>query len=221
MARRGQPVPNGAQSRARDRLNAIATRPRGSSARAQPQGGGAVPGVFEELLAEASDEPIPTAQHVRPSKRRRVAGRDTTPGRDAARHQDAQPSNPATSSPEVNRQTVVISSDDSQDNDDFEDWEQVPLESQQVPTTAAPASLARTDSQDITDVSVAVGTHTSPSANRNVRRKIITNAERAIRLATHKTHLLFLLFHLHVRNAWCNNKKVEVFYRARHTRSGH
>ena len=49
----------------------------------------------------------------------------------------------------------------------------------------------------------------SPSkpVNATARRKI-TAVDRRIRLETHKLHLLCLLFHVHLRNRWCNNDEV-------------
>lgn len=207
MARRNQVVPNRAQDRARDRLSAISGQSRSRHARAKTAG---IPGVFEALLAEASDEQVPEAHHVRPAKRRRVTGPLVSPGRrlDSSNPTDQSPPK---SSPLANRQTVYISSDDAQDDDDdFDDWEEVSLESQPVVTTGPQPALRRSESQDIVGVSVNVGSHASPSSGRQTRRKPITNAERAIRIATHKAHILFLLFHIHVRNAWCKDKRVEV-----------
>ena len=50
----------------------------------------------------------------------------------------------------------------------------------------------------------------SPSkpVNATARRKI-TAVDRRIRLETHKLHLLCLLFHVHLRNRWCNNDEVQ------------
>ena len=45
---------------------------------------------------------------------------------------------------------------------------------------------------------------------RGPKRRLVTAAERKLRLEIHKMHLLSLLAHIYLRNHWCNNQDVQV-----------
>jgi xeroderma pigmentosum group C-complementing protein len=62
------------------------------------------------------------------------------------------------------------------------------------------------------DLSIVIGGNDSgQKARRQVRRKGITAAERKLRLDVHKMHILCLLYHVHLRNAWCNDHRTQVY----------
>ena len=100
------------------------------------------------------------------------------------------------------QQTITIS--DSSDESEV-DWEQVGLDATQPVSRETPEQ-----GEEIMDVSIEVGEQSIPKRAQAARRKPATTAEKLVRLAVHKTHLLFLLFHVHIRSAWCNNRAVEV-----------
>jgi xeroderma pigmentosum group C-complementing protein len=52
------------------------------------------------------------------------------------------------------------------------------------------------------------GINTPARARR--RRKPVTSAERSVRLAIHKMHISYLLYHVFYRNHWCNDGVAQV-----------
>lgn len=102
------------------------------------------------------------------------------------------------------RQTVE-DSDESDDDSDME-WED------------ALGDVRDSDGNDDTkitsaigDVSITMGGKKSEevSTKKTVRRRAITSVDRKRRLEIHKMHLLCLLYHVHRRNAWCNDARVQ------------
>ncbi|KZM27878.1 uncharacterized protein EKO05_0005603 [Ascochyta rabiei] len=64
---------------------------------------------------------------------------------------------------------------------------------------------------EIGDVSITIGGRKSDevSTKKKVRRRAITSVDRKRRLDIHKMHVLCLLYHVHRRNAWCNDARVQ------------
>jgi xeroderma pigmentosum group C-complementing protein len=64
---------------------------------------------------------------------------------------------------------------------------------------------------EIGDVSITIGGNKNEevSTKRKVRRRAITSVDRKRRLDIHKMHVLCLLYHVHRRNAWCNDARVQ------------
>ena len=64
---------------------------------------------------------------------------------------------------------------------------------------------------EIGDVSITIGGKKSEevSTKKKVRRRAITSVDRKKRLDIHKMHVLCLLYHIHRRNAWCNDARVQ------------
>lgn len=192
---RPSPAKPPTQVRAQDRLNAIASRARRSSYGNAKDARQDVPDVYVDLLSEADVESSHEPAVHRPIKRRRV-------DRSSADIQSSPRTTASDTSPTIHRQTIVVSSDE-----DSEEWESVALDARAISIASDTSDHADVD---IVGVSVQVASDTTPSKSHTVRRKAITSAERALRLATHKAHLLFLLFHVHIRNAWCNLEPVIV-----------
>ncbi|KAJ8108652.1 hypothetical protein OPT61_g8026 [Boeremia exigua] len=99
---------------------------------------------------------------------------------------------------------TVEDSDESEDDSDME-WEDAlgdAGDSEEGEPNATPA---------IGDVSITIGGNKSEevSTKKKVRRRAITAVDRKIRLDIHKMHVLCLLYHVHRRNAWCNDARVQ------------
>ncbi|KAF1836141.1 DNA repair protein Rhp41 [Decorospora gaudefroyi] len=102
------------------------------------------------------------------------------------------------------RQTIVDS--DESDDSDIE-WED------------ALADGDDTDDADevghavpqVGDISITMGGKKmeETKATRQVRRRAITSVDKKRRLDIHKMHLLCLLYHVHRRNTWCNDRRVQ------------
>jgi xeroderma pigmentosum group C-complementing protein len=182
-----------------------------------------VPDVYQEMLAEA----LPTQHHVpeRPLKRRRKSqpNRRSSPGsskqpidlesHDTDNEEDIEfedilsaekldgsdiESEAGDSELAPKRlQTAYKDSEDESEESDFE-WEGVNLN----------AEAARDGPSG--DLELTLAARTLPSQPSTVsRRKIVTKAERELRLQTHKLHLLCLLSYMDQRNNWCNDSAVQ------------
>lgn len=103
------------------------------------------------------------------------------------------------------RQTIE-DSDESDDDSDIE-WEDA-LENgddsdgdEEVKERAPP----------IGDISIAIG-GTKPenlTIKRKTRRRAITSVDKNRRLNIHKMYVMCLMYHVHRRNAWCNDRRVQ------------
>lgn len=100
---------------------------------------------------------------------------------------------------------TVEESDESDDDSDME-WEDALGDG----GDSEDESEARPAPQ-IADVSIAIGGKKSEevSTKKKVRRSAITSVDRKRRLDIHKMHVLCLLYHVHRRNAWCNDARVQ------------
>jgi hypothetical protein len=99
-------------------------------------------------------------------------------------------------------QQTIVDSDES-DEEDI-DWEDVGLNN----VEANPTPPRKDD--EFGDVSLEIITKKIQKRAAIAKRKPVTTAEKLLRLEAHEAHLLFLLFHVHVRNAWCNMPEVQV-----------
>ena len=202
-----------AQTRAQDRILSIASgagRTRGRSKRTIEDD---PPDVYQEMLSEVSATSPHSAEEDRPLKRRKVGGARGQPSRPdlAFRKGDDSNSNAHNSGPNIDsdeyrRPAQLQTVTDSEDSDESEmDWEQIGFDSS--------TSLIKNDDKggdDIQDMAIEVGEKTTPKRAAAARRKPATTAEKLVRLVAHKGHLLYLLFHAHIRNSWCNAGPAEV-----------
>lgn len=174
-----------------------------------------LPDVYADMLSEALSSPAQVSDEGKTIKKRRIAGRVAGEGRDlrvdiqAEKLQDVESITDAEkgtgTSFEQAKQQVFDESDDSEPSDG--DWEDVdfakPIMYQEEP-------LGRDDSGD-GDLNLVLETgDREPQGQTTLKRKPITQAEKQLRVDIHKMHLLCLLFHVHVRNHWCNDEKVHV-----------
>ncbi|KAF2091548.1 Rad4-domain-containing protein [Saccharata proteae CBS 121410] len=181
-------------------------------------GDGGVPDVFQDMLAE-TDAPAEEEVTERPRKKRRTAeeGLDLSPQATAS----PSPSNASVAtSPRANAgaqemdqgptpaprlQTVTEDSDESDDNSDME-WEDVALDKPLESVLKQPETLSGTG-----DLSIVLNGGADDGApTRRSRRKGITSEEKRMRLDVHKVHVLCLLYHAYVRNAWCNDRQLQT-----------
>ncbi|KAI5199921.1 Rad4-domain-containing protein [Aureobasidium subglaciale] len=196
-----------AQTKAQDRIAAVHSAARTRSKRNAP-----APDddrdVYRSLISEAS---IPEAIE-RPLKKPRLGrqaqtqANQTSDDSSTKRDQNAatekhllrvRPSEDEASS--VPQQTI-IDSDESEDDD--MDWEQVGLDH------VEPKNSESLKDDEFGDISLEISTKQAQK-RAIAKRKPATTAEKLLRLEAHEAHLLFLLFHVHVRNAWCNMPEVQ------------
>uniref|UniRef100_A0A060TEN2 ARAD1D09130p n=1 Tax=Blastobotrys adeninivorans TaxID=409370 RepID=A0A060TEN2_BLAAD len=98
--------------------------------------------------------------------------------------------------------------DESEDSDEDIDWEQVDIE-----TRATPDIPGVGDSEDPSNtgdetLTVTLNPQTPPKARQSAKLRPLSKREQQERLIIHKIHLICLLFHVHLRNLWCNDRAV-------------
>lgn len=168
-----------------------------------------VPDVFREMLTEttpsAVDEPPPlkkrklekvTESAAPQSPAPSVAARTTVDTGDHGREYEDTP----------RLQTII---DESESDDSDMDWEDVNLDQDNADYLLQPLKV----DQEEETLQIEVGNGDAMNKPARVRRKAATAAERATRLHIHKMHVLCLLYHSHIRNAWCNDNKIQVCIR--------
>jgi xeroderma pigmentosum group C-complementing protein len=103
---------------------------------------------------------------------------------------------------------TIIDSDESDDSDI--EWEDALGDASdsddQENAEAAPT---------VGDVSIRIGASKTVvhETKKRARRRAITSVDKKRRLDIHKMHLLCLLYHVHRRNAWCNDERVHATLR--------
>ena len=184
------------------RLAAPPERARGLRApRQSPHQDLDIPGVYRDMLRH--DAPA-VPHNSRPPKKRRVASAseqseyapaDQEPrlGVPTAATEDPAPSNHPV-------QTVFESSDDS-DEESF-DWEDVEIGG----GVADDAEIQPGES-----LTIVIGDqHGNSPRVRRKGQKPPTQAEKKLRLDVHKIHITCLLYHVFLRNHWCNDPQLQV-----------
>ena len=212
---------------------APASTPRRSSRRTNKSQDQDVPSVFRDLLeeAEAEDDAPPIkkrkTQHsvetsipapaAAPSQKKRTEPppKNASPAQskkepDASSAPPVRPLSPNThvqrndaQSPTRVRQTIVDS--DESDDSDME-WEDALADGGQDDNDDAP---------EVGDISITFGgSDGEPTkTKRQIRRKAITAIDKKRRLDVHKWHVMCLLYHVHRRNTWCNDRIVQATVR--------
>jgi xeroderma pigmentosum group C-complementing protein len=68
---------------------------------------------------------------------------------------------------------------------------------------------------EVGDISITIGGDKGnvEVPKNQARRRAITSVDKKRRLEIHKMHVLCLLYHVHRRNAWCNDTKVQAILR--------
>lgn len=197
-----------AQTRAQDRIAAVHSASRRSKRNAP------VPDddrdVYRSLISEAS---IPEAVE-RPLKKPRLGRQRPTQASNNLNDSATVSNQKSGGSKQIAQgqtsedetllkpQQTIVDSDESEDDD--MDWEQVGLDH------VEPKSSTSRKEDEFGDVSLEISTKQAQK-RAIAKRKPATTAEKLLRLEAHEAHLLFLLFHVHVRNAWCNMAEVKVW----------
>lgn len=174
-----------------------------------------LPDIYADMLSEALSSPAHVSEEGKTLKKRRIAGRVTREGRDIkvdGQAEELQNVDTITDAEEGDdtsfgqaKQQIFDESEDSEPSDGI--WEDVDFAKAIM---YQEESLGKYDSRDGgLDLVFEPGNH---EARRQItlKRKPITQAEKVLRVDVHKMHLLCLLFHVHVRNHWCNDEKVHV-----------
>lgn len=172
-----------------------------------------LPNIYTDMLADTVSSSNHVIEEGRPIKKRRIAGRMVSQDPDEAKPFQSESLNDpdqmvvdgldAELKP-ARQQTAYNESEDSAETD--MDWEEVDL----VHTSMQEDSSER-DNEPQGELNLVLGQidHEARRPTR-MKRKPITKAEKQLRLEIHKIHLLSLLFHVHLRNHWCNDKEVHV-----------
>lgn len=175
-----------------------------------------LPDIYADMLSEALSSPAQVSEEGKTIKKRRIAGRVAEEGRDiradsqTEKLQDVETITNAEQEGNVTgfeqaKQQIFDESEDSEPSDG--DWEDVDCAK---PTTYQEGPLGKDDSGD-GDLNLVLETGDHEAQRQTtLKRKPITQAEKLLRVDIHKMHLLCLLFHVHVRNHWCNDEKVHV-----------
>ncbi|KAL8956638.1 MAG: hypothetical protein Q9193_005894 [Seirophora villosa] len=188
--------------------------------------------AYRDMLAEAEADssPIQTGDEGRPIKRRRVRGRLVTPEAPAPSQSDLQVHrspigqqrgiqnqhlDPISANDKIEtgstadhspRQQQLAYEDDTSEESDFA-WEEVEL----APEADQPTlNAADSDNEQGLDLVLEDDRKHTSNQNSTARRKPLTALEKKMRLDVHKVHFLCLLYHVHVRNHWCNDQNLHV-----------
>ncbi|OAL52177.1 Rad4-domain-containing protein [Pyrenochaeta sp. DS3sAY3a] len=193
-----------------------------------------VPEVFQEMLDEEQEARSSGAnEDERPLKKRKTAQSQRTAGSSsqsqpskravprASRSSPQLSHDPSTSSappttanegsidndaPRHTRILQTIIDSDESDGSDME-WEDalgdgLDSDDEEEPVVTGP---------EIGDISIKIGGNKveEVATQRRVRRRAITSVDKKRRLDIHKMHVLCLLYHVHRRNAWCNDRRTQ------------
>jgi xeroderma pigmentosum group C-complementing protein len=170
---------------------------------------GAVPDVFQDMLAEAlSSSNIDIADRPRKRRRMRQPGDDpvNSSALSHATHDESHGDDDASLEfedviPSKEEQTAYNDSEDGSSEDDLA-WEEVGI-------VKFPLQLNDAEEDD-GDLDLTLAAEMSPQkSSAAARRKALNKAERALRLNVHKMHLLCLLSHVDRRNNWSNDSEVQ------------
>ncbi|KAF2193380.1 Rad4-domain-containing protein [Zopfia rhizophila CBS 207.26] len=189
-----------------------------------PQEDAEVPDVFKDMLSEAQSSKIAGPEEDSKTLKKRKTARSTrqidsspAPMSDLQLPQnlDARPQAlvPNDVESEVGGASgrilqTIIDSDESDDSD--LEWEDaldhgVDEEDQDDEADAEPK---------VTDLTITIGGEKDEKKiTKQVRRRGITSVDKKRRLDIHKMHVLCLLYHVHRRNAWCNDERTQATLR--------
>jgi len=227
-----------AGARGRLHKTKISTPPRRSARRGRiSQDDEAVPSVFRDMLLDA--QLSEAGEDDRPRKKRRTAhsriSKSPLPGPTRVQTSARKPVSPLSShqsfapvsqsrvtppslwkpqaSGEITRaptntrvRQTIEDPDESDDESDME-WEDALGDGDDSDGTE---EVKETVPQ-IGDISITIGGNApGDSATRQkTRRRAITSVDKKRRVDLHKIHVMCLMYHVHRRNAWCNDKRVQ------------
>lgn len=173
-----------------------------------------LPDIYTDMLADTLSSSNDVFEEGRTIKKRRIAGgmvlQDLEGGKTFQSDQLSNvPDQMIVDSLDAEikparQQTAYNESEDSAESD--MDWEEVDLAH-----SSMQEGSPEHDNEPRGDLNLVLG-HKDHEAQRStpMKRKPMTKAEKQVRLEIHKMHLLSLLFYVHLRNYWCNDKEVHV-----------
>lgn len=176
---------------------------------AQRDSSARLPDVYGEMLRDALSTSPPPSGEERMIKRRRVGGRivnqgvATELGNPSDQSLSAEKQVDLATSEDQSRvfqqQTAYNDTEDSAESDI--DWEEVDLQE--------PESKEEDDSVNNQNLNLVLNDDKGAQATRvPPRRRVVTSAERQLKLDIHKMHVLCLLAHVYLRNHWCNDEEI-------------
>jgi xeroderma pigmentosum group C-complementing protein len=100
---------------------------------------------------------------------------------------------------------TILDSDESDGSD--EEWEDALVEDHDTDDQ----NEVELVTPKVADISITIGgkKNEEQATKRRVRKRAITSIDKKKRLDIHKMHVLCLLYHVHRRNAWCNDLRVQ------------
>ena len=203
-----------AQLRAEDRIAAIrSSSTRRKASKRQPD---QVADIYQEMLVEATASSESERPSPRPLKKRRLDAEPHVTARRSAQGSSSKPDwttgtaaasvhHPGTEAIDQQWPLQTVEDSGSSEGEDL-DWEEVGFDQNEPIVTT---TNVKSDDDAIADISVEVGPKKTPKKTL-AKRKPATTVEKLLRLAVHEAHVLFLIFHLHVRNSWCSLDIVHV-----------
>ncbi|OCL08346.1 Rad4-domain-containing protein [Glonium stellatum] len=184
-----------------------------------------VPEVFQDLLSEATTSVAAGAdEDSKPLKKRRTT-RGTLRSETDTTRQISTPNIPV-----VLESTTLVPTkadqrieEDYNENGMFQTVIDYSEESEESEFEWEDVGLGQIEGEDgetaqneppIRDLSIVIGDNEADkAAGKQVRRKGLTAADKRLRLDVHKMHLLCLLYHVHLRNVWCNDEGIQNILR--------
>ncbi|ORY08526.1 hypothetical protein BCR34DRAFT_569790 [Clohesyomyces aquaticus] len=184
-----------------------------------------VPDVFQNMLSEATaSKAAEPDENNRPLKKRKTA---QSQGRDNFAFPAKSISNPSSAAVSQSQSSRVAEPHDETDDEpprilqtitDSEESDGSDMEWEDVLGQGNDDDDVSHDGDalpEVSDISITVGGEKAEGKTpvKQVRRRGITSVDKKRRLDIHKMHILCLLYHVHRRNVWCNNEKVQATLR--------
>ncbi|KAH6681217.1 DNA repair protein rhp41 [Plectosphaerella plurivora] len=168
----------------------------------------ALPGIYEDMLAEAGASPEAAPSHGRPPKRMKPGEKSKAPAKEpeipkvpASDSEDEDIEFEDVHIPAPSVQTTILGSDDEDTEDEDIEFEDVDL---------APARPTMDNALASATIELNLTAHkTSVAGKQPERRKPLSRVEKEKRVNVHKAHLLCLLIQCARRNRWCNDEKAQ------------
>ncbi|KAF2735320.1 Rad4-domain-containing protein [Polyplosphaeria fusca] len=181
-----------------------------------PKSDNEVPLVFQDMISEAeASQDVGVNEGSRPLKKRKTAqtvreqelgSEKDTDAQDSQASQyptqDFRPLSSANLDQSQPRALQTVTDSEESDDSDME-WEDALLKDQDHDE--------EDEEPEIGDLDITIGNvdEDLQRTKRQTRRRGITSVDKKLRLDIHKMHILCLLYHVHRRNAWCNDERVQ------------
>ena len=151
---------------------------------------------------EAEARETSQAESGRPIKRQKFETSNAIPVDIEAGPHSAMPLSTFTAN--ANRQLQTAYDSTATDDSDME-WEDVDI--QQASSDAAATKF----NGGVESLQITLGQQSAGKNKKTSKRRLITAAEKKLRLDIHKVHILCLLGHVQLRNVYCNDEDLHAF----------